>query len=80
MELTWLGQLPQKSCSVVRDSILPATFDTGGPLAGDAEGNERGGDVHHLYAGLMSTTGVPSIASMGPTRSRSPSIVRTTTG
>jgi hypothetical protein len=30
--------------------------------------------------GLMSTTGVPSIASIGPTRSRFPSIARMTTG
>ena len=34
----------------------------------------------HLKTGLISTTGVPSIASMGPIRNRVPSIERTTTG
>lgn len=41
---------------------------------------ERPQTFGHLRIGLISTTGVPSIASIGPIRSRVPSIARTTTG
>ena len=36
--------------------------------------------LRHGSTGLMSITGVPSIASIGPIRNRDPSISRTTTG